>query len=123
MSSMAEIITTGTSRNAVSVRAAPRAPELRHHDVEEDEIDRPLTHLFERLAPILRGRNVFVTAGFEPHRQREAIIVIVVDDQNDRIHHPLAPNVLRGPVRLVRSSALYAIQSSPGSRKNRSPAP
>src|SRR6516162_7745525 len=73
------------------------AVELRHHDVEEDEIDRSLTHLFERLAPILGGHDVFVTAGFEPHRQRKAVIVVVVDDQNDRIRHPRpTPNVLCG---------------------------
>jgi hypothetical protein len=88
------------------------AVELRHHDVEEDEIDRPLTHLFERLAPVLGGHDVFVTTGFKPHRQREAIIVVVVDDQNDRIRHPRStPNVLCGR---CQTRFLYDIRPSMG---------
>src|SRR5262249_28076288 len=67
--------------------------ELGHHDVQKDEVDWPRPHLLERLAAALGGDEIGIAAAFEAHRQREPVVLVVVDDQNDRVHQPLSPRI------------------------------
>src|SRR5262249_15251055 len=59
----------------------------RQHAVED--VDRKC----QRLAAVLGGQDSTVTAGFETHREGEPIVVVVVDDQKNRIQHPPAPRM------------------------------
>jgi hypothetical protein len=46
--------------------------------VKEDDVDRALA--LQLLAAALGRDDVLVTAGFEPHRQREMVVVAVIDN-------------------------------------------
>ena len=60
-----------------------RAVEVRHHDVEQDEIDRLAPEERERFAPAL-GRPDVVTLPREPSREELTVLLVVVDHQDRR---------------------------------------
>ena len=65
------------------------AVQLRHHDIEQDEIGQQLADLLQRLDPVRRGRHL-VALGLEPHLQDVDIVRDIVDDQDQRrlTHRP-----------------------------------
>src|SRR5690606_12746834 len=63
------------------------AVQLRHHDVEEHEIERPRGDALKRLASVGRLLEVAVTLAPQPAAERVAVVGIVVDDQDGGIGH------------------------------------
>ncbi len=68
---------------------------IRHHDVEQDKIERLRDQALECLTSIIRRREVLIALAAETSCQRVTIVLIVVDDKQRgfRIRHfdlPLA---------------------------------
>ena len=79
-------MTTGTSRSFESALHRLQhlvAVHLRHHDVEQDQIEGACGQKVQRV-PSVRGRHhVVVAPPFQPPCQRVAVVLVVVDDEQD----------------------------------------
>ena len=61
------------------------AGELGHHDVEQNEVELFFLEHLERFASVVRSRDFAVALAFQALRQRVAVILVVIDDQQPRI--------------------------------------
>ena len=68
------------------------AVQLRHHDVQQDEIEPLGAEAVQRLPSVYGGGNVGVALPLEPAGERVAVVFVVVDDEEcviRRLHRGL----------------------------------
>ena len=57
------------------------AVHVRHHDVEQDQVERLSLQALQRLAPVVGSREVLIALPVQTARQRVTIVLVIVDDQ------------------------------------------
>ena len=58
------------------------AVDLRHHHVEQDQVETFLVQPADRLLSVLGDLNIGITLELEVERERIAVVVVVIDDQD-----------------------------------------
>jgi len=104
--------------------------DLRHHDVEQDQVRRGRIDLVQRLRAVA-GRFRPVPPRFEPRPQQLDIVLVIVDDQDAGgrlrvtrgFHHSSRESVAPRPQRLAARMASRDIHRSPPPSLSRDPTP
>src|SRR5215813_12092504 len=58
------------------------AVDVGHHDIEENKVHRLRAHLLQRFAPVCRHDELGISAALETHRERNAIVLDIVHQEN-----------------------------------------
>ena len=70
------------------------AVHLRHHDVQQHEIEGLRSYLLQRLDTVYRRFQLPIAIFFEPPRQGKSIILVIINNQNAGVfagHEPSPP--------------------------------